>query len=207
MWRCVPATLNSPEAALAATPCPHSRACEATASLSGGLEAHSSLRRVVALCTRLDHRDAPTATCKRSSQVSDISLEDYIAVKPKFAVYVPHTAGRYQKKRFRKAQCPIVERYAPLPSPPLPSPPLPSPLPPAVLCPARAWLGFLTSEWPRTHFAIAVHGRNSAVSLFMRRLTAGLMMHGRNNGKKIKAVRIVLASRCVLVHVTSRTVA
>jgi len=44
--------------------------------------------------------------------VNDISLEDYIAVKPKFAVYVPHTAGRYQKKRFRKAQCPIVERCA-----------------------------------------------------------------------------------------------
>lgn len=47
-----------------------------------------------------------------SAQVNDISLEDYIAVKPKFAVYVPHTAGRYQKKRFRKAQCPIVERCA-----------------------------------------------------------------------------------------------
>lgn len=43
-------------------------------------------------------------------QISDIALEDYIAVKPKFAVYVPHTAGRYQKRRFRKAQCPIVER-------------------------------------------------------------------------------------------------
>ena len=40
-----------------------------------------------------------------------MALEDYIAVKPKFARYVPHTAGRYQKKRFRKAQCPIVERY------------------------------------------------------------------------------------------------
>lgn len=38
------------------------------------------------------------------------SLEDYIAVKPKYAVYVPHTAGRYQTKRFRKAQCPIAER-------------------------------------------------------------------------------------------------
>lgn len=25
-------------------------------------------------------------------------------------MYVPHTAGRYQMKRFRKAQCPIVER-------------------------------------------------------------------------------------------------
>lgn len=25
-------------------------------------------------------------------------------------MYLPHTAGRYQKKRFRKATCPIVER-------------------------------------------------------------------------------------------------
>jgi len=65
-------------------------------------------------------------------EISDIALEDYIAVKPKFAVYVPHTAGRYQKRRFRKAQCPIVER-----------------------------------------------------------LTNSIMMHGRNNGKKLMAVRIV----------------
>jgi small subunit ribosomal protein S5e len=40
----------------------------------------------------------------------DISVEDFIAVKPKDQVYVPHTGGRYQVKRFRKAQCPIVER-------------------------------------------------------------------------------------------------
>jgi small subunit ribosomal protein S5e len=66
-------------------------------------------------------------------EISDISLEDYIAVKPeKYARYVPHTAGRYQKKRFRKATCPIVER-----------------------------------------------------------LTNSLMMHGRNNGKKLLANRIV----------------
>eukprot|EP01135_Chromosphaera_perkinsii_P011619 Nk52_evm2s2462 gene=Nk52_evmTU2s2462 len=65
-------------------------------------------------------------------EVSDISLTDYIAVKQKYATYLPHTAGRYAVKRFRKAQCPIVER----------------------LC-------------------------NS------------LMMHGRNNGKKLMAVRIV----------------
>lgn len=69
-------------------------------------------------------------------EVPDISLEDYISVKPssrpKYAVYVPHTGGRYQKKRFRKAQCPVVER-----------------------------------------------------------LTTSLMMHGRNNGKKLLAVRIV----------------
>lgn len=64
--------------------------------------------------------------------IQDLSLVDYIALKPKSWVYVPHTAGRYQVKRFRKAQCPIVER-----------------------------------------------------------LVNSLMMHGRNNGKKLKAVRIV----------------
>jgi len=47
-------------------------------------------------------------------QVNDLAVQDYIAVKTggpsSAAVLVPHTAGRYQKKRFRKAQCPIVER-------------------------------------------------------------------------------------------------
>lgn len=65
--------------------------------------------------------------------VGDLSVEDFIALKPKdhvsrrpdvtcflrdpptptcchWQVFVPHTAGRYQIKRFRKAQCPIVER-------------------------------------------------------------------------------------------------
>lgn len=64
--------------------------------------------------------------------ISDISVSDYIAVKEKHAKYLPHSAGRYAAKRFRKAQCPIVER-----------------------------------------------------------LTNSLMMKGRNNGKKLKAVRIV----------------
>lgn len=64
--------------------------------------------------------------------VEDISLQDYIPIKGKAAKYLPHTAGRYQVKRFRKALCPIVER-----------------------------------------------------------LVCSLMMHGRNNGKKIMAVRIV----------------
>ncbi|KHJ93090.1 ribosomal protein S7p/S5e [Oesophagostomum dentatum] len=64
--------------------------------------------------------------------VSDITLVDYIAVKDKCAKYLPHSAGRYQVMRFRKAGCPIVER----------------------LC-------------------------NS------------MMMHGRNNGKKLMTVRIV----------------
>ncbi|KAJ8039579.1 40S ribosomal protein S5 [Holothuria leucospilota] len=65
-------------------------------------------------------------------QVSDISLTDYIAVKEKYAKYLPHSSGRYQIKRFRKAQCPVVERLA-----------------------------------------------NS------------MMMHGRNNGKKLMTMRIV----------------
>ncbi|KAL5842163.1 hypothetical protein ACOSQ3_012766 [Xanthoceras sorbifolium] len=43
--------------------------------------------------------------------VHDISLSDYIGVQPaKRATFVPHTAGRYSKKRFKKTQCPIVER-------------------------------------------------------------------------------------------------
>merc|ERR1712212_929119 len=61
--------------------------------------------------------------------VSDLSLKDYIAVSGR---YLPHSAGRYASKRFRKAQCPIVER-----------------------------------------------------------LVNSLMMHGRNNGKKLLTVRIV----------------
>ena len=65
-------------------------------------------------------------------EVSDISLEDYLAVKHKNAVFLPHTAGRYQKVRFRKAQCPLVERF-----------------------------------------------------------TNSIMMHGRNTGKKLMAVRIM----------------
>jgi small subunit ribosomal protein S5e len=43
-------------------------------------------------------------------EVSDIALEDYIACRGKHATFAPHTAGRYQKKRFRKASCPVVER-------------------------------------------------------------------------------------------------
>uniref|UniRef100_A0A915EFS6 40S ribosomal protein S5 n=1 Tax=Ditylenchus dipsaci TaxID=166011 RepID=A0A915EFS6_9BILA len=45
-------------------------------------------------------------------EVSDISLVDYIAVRDKSAKYLPHSAGRYQIKRFRKATCPVVERLA-----------------------------------------------------------------------------------------------
>lgn len=61
-------------------------------------------------------------------------------MKEKFARYVPHSAGRFARKRFRKSQCPIVER----------------------IC-------------------------NS------------LMMHGRNNGKKLLAVKIVRHA-CEIIH-------
>lgn len=58
--------------------------------------------------------------------------QDYLPVKDKYSKYLPHSSGRYQVKRFRKAQCPIVER-----------------------------------------------------------LVNSMMMHGRNNGKKLLTVRIV----------------
>jgi small subunit ribosomal protein S5e len=41
-------------------------------------------------------------------EIKDISLHDYIQIH--HAVYLPHTAGRYAKKQFKKAQMPIVER-------------------------------------------------------------------------------------------------
>jgi len=66
-------------------------------------------------------------------QCADLSLKDYINFKGvSHSKYLPHTAGRYNKIRFRKAQCPIIERVI-----------------------------------------------NS------------LMMHGRNNGKKMLTMRIV----------------
>ena len=43
-------------------------------------------------------------------EVTDLALKDHLAVAPKNATYLPHTAGRYQLKRFRKGQCPLVER-------------------------------------------------------------------------------------------------
>ncbi|RHZ66826.1 Severe Depolymerization of Actin [Aspergillus turcosus] len=72
-------------------------------------------------------------------EIRDISLTDYIQIRN--PVYIPHTAGRYAAKRFRKAQCPIIER-----------------------------------------------------------LTNSLMMNGRNNGKKLMAVRIV-AHAFEIIHI------
>ncbi|KAG9065772.1 ribosomal protein S5 [Linnemannia hyalina] len=89
----------------------------ATLALPAGIETDGAIR----LFNKWSYDDV---------EVKDISLIDYIQVKA--PVYLPHTAGRFASKRFRKAQCPIVER-----------------------------------------------------------LTNSLMMHGRNNGKKLMAVRIV----------------
>ncbi|KAI3388030.1 hypothetical protein SNEBB_007193 [Seison nebaliae] len=63
---------------------------------------------------------------------TDLSLKNYIQTKNPYIKFLPHSAGRWQVARFRKANCPIVER-----------------------------------------------------------LVCSLMMHGRNNGKKLMAVRIV----------------
>ena len=41
-------------------------------------------------------------------EVSDIALVDFIAVKGKYATFVGHTAGRYQRKCFKKAQVNIL---------------------------------------------------------------------------------------------------
>lgn len=44
-------------------------------------------------------------------QSPDHSLSNYLQVKPvRQQVFVPYTAGRYQMRRFKKAQCPIIER-------------------------------------------------------------------------------------------------
>ena len=44
-------------------------------------------------------------------KVPDDCLKNYIAYDTvKSKVFVPHTAGRYQAKQFRKANCPIIER-------------------------------------------------------------------------------------------------
>ena len=36
------------------------------------------------------------------------TYSDYVQIRN--PVYLPHTAGRYAAKRFRKSQCPIIER-------------------------------------------------------------------------------------------------
>jgi hypothetical protein len=44
-------------------------------------------------------------------EIKDMALGDYLAVKQKhkYMQFLPHSAGRFSQKRFRKAHCPIVE--------------------------------------------------------------------------------------------------
>merc|ERR1711934_612019 len=76
-------------------------------------------------------------------KVSELPLKDYIACTSSSAVFLPHSAGRWSKRRFKKAQCPIIER-----------------------------------------------------------ITNSLMMHSRNNGKKILAVRI-MKHTCDIIALTT----
>jgi len=75
-------------------------------------------------------RRIENSTTINLTEVLTLHHSDYIQIRS--PVYLSHSAGRYAAKRFRKAQCPIIER-----------------------------------------------------------LTNSLMMNGRNNGKKLLAVRIV----------------
>jgi small subunit ribosomal protein S5e len=44
-------------------------------------------------------------------KVDDITQTELVAINTsKTNVFIPHTSGRYQTKRFKKATCPIVER-------------------------------------------------------------------------------------------------
>ena len=79
-------------------------------------------------------------------KVDDISVFDLMAINTsKSNIIVPHTSGRYQVKRFRKAQCPIIER-----------------------------------------------------------LTNSLMYHGRNNGKKCLAIKIVKQALDIIALTTGK---
>ena len=43
---------------------------------------------------------------------TEMALETYLQVKlTKHQVYYPYSAGKYQKKRFQKVNCPITERF------------------------------------------------------------------------------------------------
>jgi small subunit ribosomal protein S5e len=45
-----------------------------------------------------------------SNLTLDQALKDYLSVGEHQQVSIPHTAGRYQNKRFHKVNCPLVER-------------------------------------------------------------------------------------------------
>ena len=45
-------------------------------------------------------------------ECSDTSLVEYINLKTtKSQIFLPYTAGKYQKRSFQKVQCPVIERF------------------------------------------------------------------------------------------------
>ena len=81
-----------------------------------------------------------------SEDVKDVTLADLMSINTsKSNIIVPHTSGKYQVKRFRKIQCPIIER-----------------------------------------------------------LTNSLMYHGRNNGKKCLAIKIIKQALEIISLVTNK---
>mmetsp|Transcript_5410 Transcript_5410/g.12643 ORF Transcript_5410/g.12643 Transcript_5410/m.12643 type:complete len:192 (+) Transcript_5410:615-1190(+) len=42
--------------------------------------------------------------------INDVSLLPYICLKGKNSVFIPHSSSNYNKKKFRKAKCNLVER-------------------------------------------------------------------------------------------------
>ena len=81
-----------------------------------------------------------------SEEVKDVTLAELMSINTaKSNIIVPHTAGKYQIKRFRKIQCPIIER-----------------------------------------------------------LTNSLMYHGRNNGKKCLAIKIIKQALEIISLVTNK---
>ena len=81
-----------------------------------------------------------------SESVKDVTLSVLMLINlSKLNIFVPHTSGHYQIKRFRKVQCPIIER-----------------------------------------------------------LTNSLMYHGRNNGKKCMAIKIIKQAFEIIALVTNK---
>jgi len=78
-------------------------------------------------------------------EIKDFSLLSYLSVNENFSNFVPHSAGKYNKKRFKRSVCPVVERLA-----------------------------------------------------------CALMMRGRNNGKKIKAIKILKQSFEIIYLLTEK---
>lgn len=95
---------------------------------------------------------------------------DCIAIQGKARVFTPHTAGRYQKKRFRKTQCPIVERLVN-----------------SMMMHGR-YVEHTIIWWLKVN---KPYGDESNLSPLSDYIVNIIIISLRNNGKKLKAIRIV----------------